>query len=400
MKSIRHYLVIFFCFYSSLCAAQWSKKATIPGAGRDAACEFSIGDKVYFGGGEVLSDLFWEYDPATNIWTPKANIPVAIRVRTFGVSFSIGSKGYVAFGQSDTSGQATVTNDLWEYDPAADQWTPKAKLPGAARDGAMAFVVNGKAYVGAGVDADAYYLGDFYEYDPAMDHWTRKADLPGGPLGFPITFAVDSLGYMVGGGDPNELSDAWSYDPSVDEWNPISPFPGAAREAGVGFCIDSLGYVGLGESNYSVTYADFYSYDPQTDIWTNAAQNFPYKLGLGWPAVAVANNVAYIGGGADKNFTFSQSWYAYSVASAGVTTAVADNSPRLYPNPAINVVNLDLPDNENSVSIIVRNEIGVACLTAKMNSIHSLDISSLRSGIYDLEITSGEHHSVQRIVKE
>ncbi|HWF45161.1 MAG TPA: hypothetical protein VG537_11010, partial [Candidatus Kapabacteria bacterium] len=230
--------------------AQWMKEANVPGQGRDAASEFSIGSKAYFGGGYIISNVFYEYNPLTNTWTKKANLPIGKVYRAFGLSFSIGSKGYVAMGQSDTSngGQPSVTNDVWQYDPTTDQWTRKADFPGAARDGAMVFVVNGKAYVGAGVDAAYNYLGDFYEYDPMLDTWTEKADLPSGPIGFPMAFSIDSLGYMVCGGNPTEQTQAYSYNPSTDMWSSISSFPGIAREAGVGFSIDSLGYVGLGEA--------------------------------------------------------------------------------------------------------------------------------------------------------
>src|SRR5438105_15750964 len=96
--------------------AQWTKKANVPLGATDAACCFAIGTKVYIGGGSVVSKAFFEYNTTTDRWTPKAPLPVAKLLRSFGVSFAIGSKGYVALGQSDTAngGQPSVTNDLWQ----------------------------------------------------------------------------------------------------------------------------------------------------------------------------------------------------------------------------------------------------------------------------------------------
>jgi N-acetylneuraminic acid mutarotase len=422
MKSIRYIFGVLLFSYASVCSAQWVKEANTPGGGRDAACEFSVGTKVYYGGGYAPHmNLFAEFDPAMNTWTKKANLPFAPNSsqwpsdRAFGLSFSIGSKGYLFGGQSftdtdasDPNGfnteQASVTNDLWEYDPATDTWTEKSisgqQVPDG-RDGAMVFVINGKAYIGAGVSGAGFYLSDFWEYDPVQDKWTQQGDLPSGAIGFPIGFSVGTMGYMVGGGASAETKTAYSYDPSTDSWNTISPFPGTARQAGVGFSIDSLGYVGLGQSQYSTTYSDFFSYDPSTDTWTQVAPNFPDKIGLGWPTAAVVGQAVFIGGGAElPSFNFSNSWYAFSPTNAAVLSIKTLSSLAAYPNPTLDFVNLSLPPNLASASVTVQNSIGATCLTAEISSNERLDLSSLPVGIYNLEITSGEYHSSQRVVKE
>jgi N-acetylneuraminic acid mutarotase len=319
-----------YCLFSALllCAsvltldAQWAKKANLPTGANDAANAFAINGKVYFGGGSSTTKGFYEYDPATNKWTRKADIPAKI-VRAFSVSFAIDSKGYVATGQSDNSSgdfaksQATVTNDLWEYDPSSNAWTQKASLPGKPRDGAMAFVIGDKAYVGGGVDSTSNYVGDFYQYDPSSDKWTPKASLPTGPIGFPFGFAVGGKGYMVGGGNPMEQSSAFAYDPIKDEWSGIADYPGTARQAGAAFEIDTLGYVGLGMAQYDTSFADIYSYNPKTDEWNQASPDFPDALGLGWPTVAVLGTTAYIGSGVEfPAFTFKNTWYSYSTVQA------------------------------------------------------------------------------------
>lgn len=49
-------------------------------------------------------------------------------------------------------------------------------FPGEARNNAIAFVLNGKGYVGLGTNSTTMFK-DFYEYDPATDTWTKIADL-------------------------------------------------------------------------------------------------------------------------------------------------------------------------------------------------------------------------------
>jgi len=57
------------------------------------------------------------------------------------------------------------------YNPETDTWTRKANLPIGRRNIAAA-VVGDKIYVFGG------HLGYVEEYDPAADKWTQKSDSP------------------------------------------------------------------------------------------------------------------------------------------------------------------------------------------------------------------------------
>ena len=92
------------------------------------------------------------------------------------VGFSIGNKGYMGTGIDATY---TPKKDFWEYDPATNVWTQKADFPGATRQFAAGFSMGGKAYIGIGSDGYGRYYKDFWEYDPAINVWTRKADFGG-----------------------------------------------------------------------------------------------------------------------------------------------------------------------------------------------------------------------------
>ena len=59
-------------------------------------------------------------------------------VRRHAVGFSIGNKGYVGTGYDNN---INYHNDFWEYDPATDTWTQKANFGGGARYGAVGFSI-------------------------------------------------------------------------------------------------------------------------------------------------------------------------------------------------------------------------------------------------------------------
>ena len=62
------------------------------------------------------------------------------------VGFSIGSKGYIGTGLPISG----FVKDFWEYDPATNTWTQKADFGGTARHSAVGFSIGSKGYIGTG----------------------------------------------------------------------------------------------------------------------------------------------------------------------------------------------------------------------------------------------------------
>ena len=160
-------------------ADNWARKPDLPGQPRTQATGFSIANKGYLGTGyatfpypydrvEILMKDFFEYDPAGNFWTMKADAGnIADQTRYAAAAFSIGNKGYIGMGR-DYNGSKS---DLLEYDPVTNNWTKKAGLIGGARSGAVAFGIGNKAYLGTGAVSTIFPDGsDFWEYLPAEGH--------------------------------------------------------------------------------------------------------------------------------------------------------------------------------------------------------------------------------------
>ncbi len=105
---------------------------------------------------------FWEYNPATDIWTQKANIP-ALMFLDYGY-FSIGNYGYITCGETGVANQYSTI--LWQYIPATDQWVTKTSFPGASRDEPASFSIGNHGYVGWGGKNGIPQYNDFWEYTP------------------------------------------------------------------------------------------------------------------------------------------------------------------------------------------------------------------------------------------
>lgn len=160
----------------------WVRMSDFDGLARGEASGFTIGNKGYLIGGfngnrnsTRMSDL-WVYDMDMDAWTQLADCPGS--ARSGATAFAIEDKGYLGTGYNYTneSGE-TYLNDFWEYDPASNVWTQKADFPGSARYDAVSFSVDGKGYIGAGYDGN--YLKDFYSYDPQSNIWTQIVSIGG-----------------------------------------------------------------------------------------------------------------------------------------------------------------------------------------------------------------------------
>lgn len=230
----------------------WVQKADMPGSVRRDAISFTIGNKGYVGtgldndesfAGNKLKD-FWEYDPATNNWTQKADFPGSGGLGIyFSTGFSIDSKGYICGGKV---GPNTYSNQLWEYKPTINQWTQRANFPGGVRYQLASFTIGYNAYVGLGANQDIFKK-DFWKYNPGTNQWSPIADLPASERGGACTFTIGNRGYVCTGSDGGLLEDLWAYNPSTDQWSIRAPYGASERKNAVAFVVNNKAYLGTGK---------------------------------------------------------------------------------------------------------------------------------------------------------
>ncbi len=105
------------------------------------------------------------------------------------VAFSVKEKGYIGYGQNVGEDSChNVMNDFWEFDPEREQWDPIPNTPASpsARAWALGFSAAGKGYLGLGCDEGEICLSeefltrkhDFHQFDAATKQWTTASDFP------------------------------------------------------------------------------------------------------------------------------------------------------------------------------------------------------------------------------
>jgi N-acetylneuraminic acid mutarotase len=259
----------------------WKPIEKFMGEYRSNAVSFTIGDKIYVGAGysasQGFADVsrdFYEYDPATNKWKQIAEFPGSSRANA--IVFVLGGKAYVGLGTNyNRQNRGDLFADFYEYDPASNKWTKKADFAGTLRDQPIYFTIGDKGYFGTG-NTDPFFpfnTREFWEYDAKIDQWTKKAPFGGSARCRAFAFGIGTKGY-VGGGEDNaitKLDDFYEYDPANDKWTKKRDFTLKLSRA-VGFSMGDFGYVTGGVSGATEGDNNYYKYDSKADSWSLAGE--------------------------------------------------------------------------------------------------------------------------------
>lgn len=231
---------------------------------------------------------------ASGTWTARPDMPI-LPGRQGAIAFVIGKKAYVGMGTTNAPLDEYANSDIWEYDQKYDAWTQVASFGGGGRVFATAFSIGSKGYVGTGEDKAA--ANDLWEYDPALNTWAKKADLPGVARTNAVAFSIGGKGYIGTGVNGNTtLNDVYQYTPANNTWAKVASIP-TTRYAAYSFVIDDKAYIGDG-GNVS----DLYMYDASSNSWTAKAGIPGYDYLWGNSAFAVGGK-AYVGLGYKGNST-------------------------------------------------------------------------------------------------
>jgi N-acetylneuraminic acid mutarotase len=355
-NSITTLLWIFTFVTQSISQGYWTQKATFPGAARYDAMSFEIGTKGYviggFDGGTTFFKDVWEYDAVNNTWTQKQNFN---STRWMSISFSIGSKGYIATGDGSTN----YPNDFWEYNSSTDTWNKKSSPPIAGRAAGIGFAINGHGYIGLGYDTSNIFHKDLWEYDTATNNWSQKADFPGGKRAFAVGLSINGRGYVGTGKDSTTdfYNDFWEYDPLMDLWNPKPAFPNGDRTDidGAHFNIGTIGIIGAGWYQPSISnYNDFWGYNPANNSWSQIP-SLPAAGREGAINFSIGNK-GYIGLGAQLgSVSYNDLWeYTDTTFNVGTSEIKTKAAYSAYPNPTSNTTTIDyqLPSGNQQGEIV------------------------------------------------
>jgi len=271
----------------------WTTKADMP-TGRWILSTSVVDGKIYaIGGGARYGQgalrTVEEYDPATDTWTTKSEMPTARQCPSSSV---VNGKIYTIGGGETSGGNysgTTALSTVEEYDPATDTWTAKSEMP-TARFGHSASVVDGRIYVFGGAPSCPWCgtILTLEVYDPATDTWTRKGDIPR-PIITASTSVVDRKIYAIGGEGTGRRVD--EYDPVTDTWIRKADMPSNRTDL-ASSVVDGKIYAFGGDGPAIVATVDVY--DPATDTWATAPDMPTARSGL---AASAVNGRIYVIGG-------------------------------------------------------------------------------------------------------
>jgi N-acetylneuraminic acid mutarotase len=239
-----------------------------------------------------------EYDPATNTWIKKADLPTA---RSYLATSEVNGKIYAIGGWDDTGGAGGTVE---QYDPVTDQWTRRADML-YGRAFLDTCVVNGKIYAVGGITNEGE-VSIVEEYDPTMNSWIKKTDMPTAISNL-STCVVNGKIYTIGGSTWDNINSARTtlsmveeYDPVTDTWTrksdlPIPTFDTATVVVnGKIYAIGGRGLLTQSPRAEVTTLSTIMKYDPATDTWSTVGDMRVPRTAL---SASVVVDMIYVIGG-------------------------------------------------------------------------------------------------------
>lgn len=219
----------------------WQRGADMP-TPRTNAKAAVVNGTIYVFGGYNSKDKFlqtWKmadhvevYDPRTDTWTQKKEMPISRFYFGLGV---VAGKIYLIGGTTGLGeGQEQRMDRVDIYDPATDTWAKGPKMPTRRNPGGVAvvstriYVIGGEGWPLPQVWGADQFLGSIEAYDPINRQWKKKKNLLELKNWF-SSVVVDGAIYLIGGytreGGFQEVATVNVYHPRTETWREISALP-------------------------------------------------------------------------------------------------------------------------------------------------------------------------------
>jgi N-acetylneuraminic acid mutarotase len=144
-------------------------------------------------------------------------------------------------------------------------------------------------------------------------NWQKIQDFSGTERDDAVSFTINNQAYCGTGLSPwfAEFADFYSFDFNTQSWTSIASLPiGKERQYATAFSNDTLGFVFSGNKG-NVFLNDLWMYNPTNNSWTQKT-SLP-AVGRNGSYSFVINNIAYIVGGKTANNTFLSEVWTYDI---------------------------------------------------------------------------------------
>lgn len=153
------------------------------------AVNFSFNGKGYYGGGlsqelnivdyieSHFTDLLWCYDPQSDTWTSKNNLPLAAETKVFEWNDQIYLYPHSSYEISNLIRPTTSYRTIYRYDAAQDNWEEVADVPGDENGTSVMLGLHDKLYVGAGLKSNGLISNQWWSYSLSDQEWSQLANL-------------------------------------------------------------------------------------------------------------------------------------------------------------------------------------------------------------------------------
>jgi N-acetylneuraminic acid mutarotase len=296
-------------------AGEWAQLPSTDEYGIVNSGYFQIGKYGYSVLGNPQSDMLFKmrrFDLEKESWEYVNNFPAHLLnsggYSTIASEFCcvIENKGYMVASHRKANHLEEGGNCIYRYDPQQDSWEYVTTFPSTPRSGVTGFEIDGKIYIGCGVDFALYqdgmqndrpfYHREFWCYDTRTNQWTQVARFPGELRVGATGFSINGKGYVCFGGSPKgnwsygliiyETNDVWEYDPANNSWARKNDFPDFHRYAALSVNVNDRIFI-AGGTYYSMSFFnswpainDCWEYLPATDTWVPYAES-PLSSGDG-----------------------------------------------------------------------------------------------------------------------
>jgi len=178
----------------------WSAGVALPSVVNEGTA-INVDNKIYLVGGmnssnQNISQVI-SFDPSASQWTAKVNMPTARRsvklVWFENRIWAIG--GYTSI----------YSNKVESYDLDTDSWQVEASLT-TARNWPVAWVANGRIYVGGGKKDSSSFLNSIEVYDPITKQWSNAGNFPENKYAADAVILNDTVYVIAGKRDANNYS--------------------------------------------------------------------------------------------------------------------------------------------------------------------------------------------------